>query len=55
VLRALKPQAIVGSKCRLAGGDLVDIPGALTRSVETSLSLLGIPHLDLFHLHNPRG
>src|SRR6266536_3070135 len=28
-------------------------PGAVTRSVETSLSLLGIPRLDLFHLHNP--
>jgi len=55
VLRALKPQAIVGSKCRLAASDLGDIPDALTRSVETSLSLLGIPQLDLFHLHNPIG
>src|SRR6266508_3151567 len=53
VLRVLRPDVIVGSKCRLSTSDLADIPGALTRSVETSLSLLGIPRLDLFHLHNP--
>ena len=53
VLRALRPDVIVGSKCRLSAADLADVPGALTRSVETSLSLLGIPRLDLFHLHNP--
>src|SRR5512132_1749931 len=53
VLRALRPDVIVGSKCRLSPADLADVPGALTRSVETSLSLLGIPRLDLFHLHNP--
>ena len=55
VLRALKPEAIVGSKCRLSAADMSDVAGALTRSVETSLSLLGIPRLDLFHLHNPIG
>ena len=55
VLRALKPPVIVGSKCRLSASDLADVPGALTRSVETSLGLLGIPRLDLFHLHNPIG
>jgi len=55
VLRALKPPVIVGSKCRLSASDLGDVPGALTRSVETSLGLLGIPRLDLFHLHNPIG
>jgi aryl-alcohol dehydrogenase-like predicted oxidoreductase len=55
VLRALKPEVMVGSKCRLAADDLRDVAGALTRSVETSLGLLGIPRLDLFHLHNPIG
>jgi len=55
VLRALKPKVIVGSKCRLSAADLSDVAGALTRSVETSLGLLGIPRLDLFHLHNPIG
>src|SRR5262245_53082745 len=43
VLRALKPEVLVGSKCRLSAADLADVAGALTRSVETSLSLLGIP------------
>ena len=53
VLRALRPQVIVGSKCRLP--DTTDVPGALTRSVENSLKLLGLERLDLFHLHNPIG
>ena len=53
VLRALHPPVIVGSKCRLSPADLADIPAALTRSVETSLGLLGRGRLDLFHLHNP--
>ena len=37
VLRALRPDVIVGSKCRLSPADLADVPGALTRAVETSL------------------
>ena len=53
VLRALHPPVIVGSKCRLSPADMADIPAALTRSVETSLGLLGRGRLDLFHLHNP--
>jgi L-galactose dehydrogenase/L-glyceraldehyde 3-phosphate reductase len=53
VLRALRPQVIVGTKCRLP--DTTDVPGALTRSVENSLKLLGLERLDLFHLHNPIG
>ena len=55
VLRALRPPVIVGSKCRLSAADMADIPGALTRSVERSLELLGRGRLDLFHLHNPIG
>jgi aryl-alcohol dehydrogenase-like predicted oxidoreductase len=53
VLRALRPQVIVGSKCRLP--DTTDIAGVLTRSIENSLKLLGRERLDLFHLHNPIG
>jgi aryl-alcohol dehydrogenase-like predicted oxidoreductase len=53
VLRALRPPVIVGSKCRLSPADLTDVPGAVARSVETSLGLLGRGRLDLFHLHNP--
>jgi aryl-alcohol dehydrogenase-like predicted oxidoreductase len=53
VLRALHPPVIVGSKCRLSVADMADVPGAITRSVENSLALLGRGRLDLFHLHNP--
>lgn len=53
VLRALRPPVIVGSKYRLSPADLADVPGALGRSVETSLGLLGIERIDLLHLHNP--
>ena len=53
VLRALHPPVIVGSKCRLSPADMADVPGAIARSVENSLALLGRGRLDLFHLHNP--
>ena len=52
VLRALRPPVIVGSKCRLSAADMADVPGAIARSVENSLTLLGRGRLDLFHLHN---
>jgi L-galactose dehydrogenase/L-glyceraldehyde 3-phosphate reductase len=52
VLRALKPAAIVGTKYRLVAADLADLPGAVARSVETSLARLGLPRVDLLHLHN---
>ncbi|HJR02743.1 MAG TPA: aldo/keto reductase [Methylomirabilota bacterium] len=52
VLRALKPTAIVGTKWRLAAADLADVPGAVARSVETSLGRLGLERVDLLHLHN---
>jgi aryl-alcohol dehydrogenase-like predicted oxidoreductase len=52
VLRALRPAAIVGSKWRLTAADLADVPGAVARSVETSLGRLGLERLDLLHLHN---
>jgi aryl-alcohol dehydrogenase-like predicted oxidoreductase len=55
VLRALRPPVIVGTKCRLSQADMADVEGAIARSVETSLALLGRGRLDLFHLHNPIG
>jgi L-galactose dehydrogenase/L-glyceraldehyde 3-phosphate reductase len=55
VLRALRPPVIVGTKCRLTAADMADVEGAIARSVETSLALLGRGRLDLFHLHNPIG
>jgi len=52
VLRALKPQVIVGTKWRLVAADLADVGGAVARSVETSLGRLGLERVDLLHLHN---
>jgi L-galactose dehydrogenase/L-glyceraldehyde 3-phosphate reductase len=52
VLRALRPAAIVGTKWRLGAADLADVPGAVARSVETSLARLGLERVDLLHLHN---
>src|SRR5260370_26095631 len=52
VVRALKPQAIVGTKWRLAAADLADVAGAVARSVETSLGRLGLEPVDLLHLHH---
>ena len=53
VLRALKPATvIVGTKWRLVAADLADVPGAVARSVETSLGRLGLERVDLLHLHN---
>ncbi len=55
VLRALKltaPAVIVGTKWRLVAADLTDVPGAVARSVETSLARLGLERVDLLHLHN---
>src|SRR5215472_6754390 len=53
VLRSLKPEAIVGSRCRLTAADMSDVAGAITRSVETSLTVLLTPRLELFHVHKP--
>ncbi|HET9854331.1 MAG TPA: aldo/keto reductase [Methylomirabilota bacterium] len=52
VLRVLRPAAIVGTKWRLGAADLSDVPGAVARSVETSLARLGLERVDLLHLHN---
>jgi aryl-alcohol dehydrogenase-like predicted oxidoreductase len=52
-LRALRAEVIVGTKFRLHPGDLADIPGAITRSLEESLARLGLPRVDLLQLHNP--
>src|SRR5260370_37509395 len=52
VVRALKPQAIVGTKWRLAAADLADVAGAVARSVEPSLCRVGLERVVLLVLHH---
>jgi len=51
-LRALGAKPLIATKIVLELGDLADIPGAVTRSVEGSLARLGVERLDLVQLHN---
>jgi L-galactose dehydrogenase/L-glyceraldehyde 3-phosphate reductase len=52
VLKALKPQLYLGTKVRIPAAEKQDIAGAVTRSLEASLSRLQLDHVDLFQLHN---
>jgi L-galactose dehydrogenase/L-glyceraldehyde 3-phosphate reductase len=52
-LRALKADVYVGTKVRIAPGELADLPGAIARSLEASLRRLGRERVDLLQLHNP--
>lgn len=52
-LRALAAEVYVGTKVRLAPGELAEIPGAIRRSLEASLRRLGRERVDLLQLHNP--
>ena len=51
-LRELNAKPVIATKIALELGDLADIPGAVTRSVEASIARLGVKRLDLVHLHN---
>jgi L-glyceraldehyde 3-phosphate reductase len=51
-LRALGAKPLIATKIVLELGDLDDIPGAVTRSVEGSIARLGVKRLDLVQLHN---
>lgn len=54
ILQKLKPaDVVVGTKVRLSPGDLGRIGGAITTSLEGSLSRLRLDRVDIFHLHNP--
>src|SRR5213594_2818022 len=52
VLKALKPKVYVGTKFRVDGSDLADIPRAVARSLDASLRRLGLERVDLLQLHN---
>jgi L-glyceraldehyde 3-phosphate reductase len=51
-LRSLGATPIIATKIVLELSDLIDIPGAVTRSVEGSIERLGVKRLDLVQLHN---
>lgn len=51
-LRTLRAEPVIATKIALELGDLGDIPGAVTRSVEASIERLGVERLDLVQLHN---
>ncbi|MEI7713892.1 MAG: aldo/keto reductase [Rhodospirillales bacterium] len=54
VLAKLKPaNAIVGTKVRVPSSAFGRIAAEVTRSMDASLSRLGMDHVDIFHLHNP--
>ena len=52
-LRALRADALVGTKFRLEPAELRDVPGAIVRSLEASLGRLGLGRVDLLQWHNP--
>jgi aryl-alcohol dehydrogenase-like predicted oxidoreductase len=52
-LKAIRAPVYVGTKFRLAVGDLGDVRHALARSLDASLRRLGRERVDLLQLHNP--
>jgi aryl-alcohol dehydrogenase-like predicted oxidoreductase len=53
VLKALRPDVLVGTKVRIAPGERPRIADAVSASLEASLRRLGRDRVDLFQLHNP--
>src|SRR5690348_5196331 len=53
VLKALKPDVVIGTKVRLKAADRPDAADFIARSMDESLQRLGRDHVDLFQLHNP--
>lgn len=54
-LKRLDARATVTTKVALEWDDLTDIPGAVARSLEGSLSRLGTASIDVVHIHNRVG
>jgi L-galactose dehydrogenase/L-glyceraldehyde 3-phosphate reductase len=54
-LREVGAAPVIATKVALHAADLADIAGAVTRSVETSLTRLGVERIDLIQLHNRIG
>lgn len=54
-LARLGARPVVATKVALEWDDLADIPGAVRRSVDGSLSRLGLDRVDVIHIHNRVG
>lgn len=54
-LRGNTDGIIVSSKVGLSTEDLTNVSGAVTRSIDASLTRLELDHIDLFQLHNTIG
>ncbi len=53
ILKALKPDVVIGTKVRLKAADRSRIGDFVAQSMDESLQRLGRDHVDLFQLHNP--
>jgi aryl-alcohol dehydrogenase-like predicted oxidoreductase len=53
VLKALKPNIVLGTKVRLKAADRGRVAAFVAESMEASLKRLARDHVDLFQLHNP--
>jgi aryl-alcohol dehydrogenase-like predicted oxidoreductase len=53
VLKALKPNIVLGTKVRLKAADRGRVAAFVAESMEASLKRLAREHVDLFQLHNP--
>jgi len=53
VLKALKPNVVLGTKFRLKAADRSRVAAFVAQSMDESLQRLGRDHVDLFQLHNP--
>jgi aryl-alcohol dehydrogenase-like predicted oxidoreductase len=51
-LRALRADVVVGTKFRLRPDDMADVAGAIERSLDASLTRLGMERVDLLQCHN---
>jgi len=53
VLKALKPDVVLGTKFRLKAADRSRVADYVAQSLDESLTRLGMDHVDLLQLHNP--
>src|SRR5437868_5706425 len=53
VLKALRPNVVVGTKVRLTAQHRGNVAAAIAQGMEDSLKRMGRDHVDLFQLHNP--